>query len=195
MKPLFIVLEGTDGAGSTTASKLLVQTLNDKGIESVWTKEPSDGTIGRHIRRILKGEEIADEASMFPMFMADRHDHIGNFIRPELEQGNTVVCDRYAYSTWVYQQDNYGMDVIELMQRRCLPPNYTFVLECPVEECMRRMEGRDVIERYEIEEKQREYAKRYKRVPPIGSEQIIHLDSYDLNPAQIVDKIRREIGL
>ena len=113
MDPLFVVVEGLDGVGTTTCSKLLVQKLNDQKVEAMWTKEPSDGTIGRHIRRILKHQESSDELAMFPLFLADRHDHIASIISPELEQGSTVVTDRYLPSTWVYQQDNYGEFFIE----------------------------------------------------------------------------------
>jgi dTMP kinase len=195
MDPLFIVVEGIDGAGTTTCSKLLVKTLNDMQIEALWTKEPSNGTIGRHIRRILKKEEAADEDGIFPLFLADRHDHIANIVRPNIQQGTTVVCDRYAYSTWVYQQDNYDQSIIEIMQRRCMVPDLVFVLLCPVEVCMERISGRDVIERYEVPEQQVRYAERYKKVPRLGDEQIIVLDSYNNGPEHLAEMMLERIGL
>ena len=194
MDPMFIVVEGIDGAGTTTCSKLLVKTLNEMKIEATWTKEPSNGTIGRHIRRILKKEEAADEDGLFPLFLADRHDHIANIIRPSMAQGNTVICDRYAYSTWVYQQDNYDPSLIEIMQRRCMVPDMVFVLLCPVEICMERISGREVMERYEVPEQQVRYAERYKEIPRLGNEQIAYLDSYNNSPEDLVDQIIREAG-
>ena len=195
MDSKFIVVEGIDGAGTTTASKALVAELCGMGVEAIWTKEPSGGVIGQHIRRILKGEDRADENSMFPLFLADRHDHLCNIVRPELQSGNTVVCDRYAYSTWVYQQDNYDSSIIELMQKRCEAPDYVFVLECPVVVAMERIGKRDVVERYEIECKQVEYAERYRFVPRIGREKIIHLDSELNSPEDLVQMMLQELGL
>jgi dTMP kinase len=195
LDPLFIVVEGIDGAGSTTASKELVACLTKMGHETVWTKEPSGGTIGRHIRRILKKEETADELAMFPMFLADRHDHLCNVVRPELKTGNIVVCDRYAYSTWVYQQDNYDRFLIEFMQRHCEAPDFVFVLDCSVKVAMERIGKRDVIERYEIEEKQVEYAKRYRFIPRIGQEKIHHMSSEDHSVEELVDLMILKMGL
>lgn len=195
MDPLFVSIEGIDGSGTTTCSKLLVQRLQEDRVDALWTKEPSEGTIGRHIRKILKGEEPAEELGMFPLFLADRHDHIANIIRPHLEQGETVVCDRYAYSTWVYQQDNYDPFLIEYMQRRCLAPDILFVLLCPVEECMKRISGREVVERYEVEEKQKVYHERYKRVPRILDESIVFLDSFNSSPEELVEQMLIRIGL
>jgi dTMP kinase len=187
MDPLFIAIEGVDGAGTTTCSKLLVQAMGNLDLPTMWTKEPSEGTVGRHIRKILKGQEAADELGMFPLFLADRHDHIASIVRPSLEQGTSVVCDRYAYSTWVYQQDNYDPFLIEYMQRACLAPDYVFVLLCPVEVCMKRLEGREIIERYEVEEKQRLYDKRYRRLPRLGEERIIHINTHDNGPEETVE--------
>lgn len=195
MDPLFVAVEGIDGSGTTTSSKLLVQAMHDMKLPAMWTKEPSEGTVGRHIRKILKGQEAADELGMFPLFLADRHDHIASIIRPNLEQGTSVICDRYAYSTWVYQQDNYDQFLIEYMQRACLAPDILFIFTCPVEECMRRLGEREIIERYEIEEKQRLYHERYKRVPRIASERVVYLDSFNNGPDALVGQMLEEMGL
>ena len=195
MDPLFVAVEGIDGSGTTTCSKLLVQAMHDAGLPAMWTKEPSEGTIGRHIRKILKGQEAADELGMFPLFLADRHDHIAGILRPNLEQGTSVICDRYAWSTWVYQQDNYDPFLIEYVQRYCLAPDILFVLLCPVEECMRRLGERELIERYEIEEKQKLYHERYKRVPRIGDERVVYLDTFNNKPDAIVGQMLAEMGL
>ena len=194
MKPLFVVVDGIDGSGTTSCSKLLVQKINDIPNQSaVWTKEPSDGTIGRHIRRVLKGEEAADEHAMFPMFLADRHDHLCNRVRPELQQGSTVICDRYAYSTWVYQQDNYEKFLIEYLQRCCEVPDLVVVLDCPVEVAMARIGKRDHVERYEIEEKQRVYRKRYRQLQPLANEPILVLDSNRNSSEDLAETIYQEM--
>lgn len=195
MEAIFAAVEGTDGSGTTTCSKLLVKTMNEMGHEAIWTKEPSDGVIGRHIRRILKKEEAAVEEGMFSLFLADRHDHIASTIKPHLEQGDSVIVDRYAYSTWVYQQDDYDPFLIEYMQRRCLVPDVVFVLHCPVEECMRRLGDRSLIERYETEGLQKRYHDRYENIPRLGDERIVHLDSFEHHPESLVQQILKELEL
>lgn len=194
MEPLFIVFEGIDGSGTTTLSKLLTKTLNEKGHDSVWTKEPSDGTIGRHIRRVLKHEESADEMGMFPLFLADRHDHLASMVRPELLKGSNVICDRYAYSTWVYQQDSYEKFLIEFLQRYCDAPDLVFVLNCPVEECIQRTKGRGLVERYEGEDRQKIYAMRYRTLPRFMNETIVFLDSFKNTPEQNLEYVLEEIS-
>lgn len=195
MDPLFVAVEGIDGSGTTTCSKLLVQAMHDMKLPAMWTKEPSEGTVGRHIRKILKGQEAADELGMFPLFLADRHDHIASIIRPNIEQGTSIICDRYAYSTWVYQQDNYDPFLIEYVQRACLAPDILFVFLCPVEECMRRLGERELIERYEVEEKQKLYDERYRRVPRLGDERIVYLDTFNNKPDAVVGQMLAEMGL
>ena len=189
MRPLFIVVEGIDGAGTTTCSKLLAERMRGPDTPVLWTKQPSDGTIGRHIRRILKGEEAADELGMFPLFLADRHDHVASIIRPHLDQGETVICDRYAYSTWVYQQDNYDPFLIEYMHRKVLAPHYVFVLAAPVEECARRLSDREFMERYEVLEKQEEYYMRYFEVPALGTEKKAIIGTLNNPPEKVVDNM------
>ena len=195
MNPLFVVVEGADGCGTTTCSKLLVQRMHELKLAAMWTKEPSEGTIGRHIRKILKDQEAADEVGMFPLFLADRHDHIASILRPNIEQGTTIVCDRYAYSTWVYQQDNYDPFLIEYMQRVCMVPDILFILSCPVRECMRRLGKREVIERYEIEENQRLYHERYKRVPRLLDERVVFINTFENKSDAVVDQMLGEMGL
>ena len=195
MDPLFVAIDGIDGSGTTTCSKLLAKTLSDRGIEVLWTKEPSDGAIGRHIKRILRGEDIAGEEGMFPLFLADRHDHIANVIKPSLEQENFVVCDRYGYSTWVYQQDSYDPFIIEYLHRYCLVPDIVFFLLCPVMECAARIGKREARERYEDVQKQIEYAARYKIVPRIRDERFVYLDSFNNRPDALVEQMLEEMGI
>jgi len=208
----FIVLEGADATGGTTASKGLVKYLNEHGTEAVWTKEPSDGLIGRYIKKILRGEELMDEAGMLSLFLADRWDHICNFIRPHLEQGEVVVCDRYYVSTWVYQQDSYPPEIIECLHSKILPPDYVFILTCPPEIVAERLRQREVQERYDDTEKQLKYAKLYsdfsrpsfamrgggrapveagKIIPTVGVEKVFHISTANVTPPEVVADMLR----
>lgn len=110
-KSKFIVIEGADGAGTTTQSKAIVQMLKNDGIKAEWTCEPTDKPIGRLIRKILQKHDIIDwcanwsppAQTLAMLFMADRIDHVESFIKPALRDGVTVVSDRYVHSTLIYQ--------------------------------------------------------------------------------------------
>jgi len=109
-KGIFIVLEGADGAGTTTQGQNLVNYLrehHDLNGEVVWTREPSDGPIGAFIRTLLKSEsEPWDWKEMCRLFVADRFHHIRTEIESALKAGKIVICDRYYGSTLVYQSSD-----------------------------------------------------------------------------------------
>jgi len=126
----FIVLEGVDGAGSTTHSRLLAGWLRRMGHEVVLTKEPqSHGRIGRLIREYLQITESPPIVDAL-LFAADRVEHLENVIKPELARGRIVVSDRYLESSIAYQGAE-GVDVewIQTINREALPPDLTIVLK------------------------------------------------------------------
>lgn len=100
----FIVLEGIDGSGKTTQARWLAEALRQKGYEVVLTREPSDGPLGRRLRRYLAASprRLSSELEL-AWFLADRRDHVETIIRPALEQGKVVISDRYYYSSAAYQ--------------------------------------------------------------------------------------------
>lgn len=196
MDSKFICVEGIDGSGSTTTAKLLTKRLNKEcGIDALYTKEPSDGIIGRHIRRILVGEEKMEEMGMLPLFFADRWDHVCNVIIPEMNRGTWVICDRYTLSTLVYQQDNYPADIItRLIQGLPLRPDWLFVLDAPVGMCQQRIHSRAGalrIERYESKELQECYLDRYREAVwfSLFGERRELLSTEKLSVEQVVDTI------
>jgi len=109
-KGVFIVLEGADGAGTTTQGQNLVSYLKkhrDLEGEVVWTREPSDGHVGIFIRKLLRiKSEPWDWKEMTRLFIADRFHHVRTEIEPALKEGKIVVCDRYYGSTLVYQSSD-----------------------------------------------------------------------------------------
>jgi dTMP kinase len=109
MQGKFISIEGPDGAGKSTLAKGLRDELQNRGTDCILTREPGDGPIGPQIRAILlEGAGIDPWTEVF-LFLADRRQHVEGLIRPALEQGQWVICDRYADSTIVYQ--GYGRDL------------------------------------------------------------------------------------
>jgi dTMP kinase len=142
----FITFEGPEGGGKSTQVHRLAATLADQGY-SVWTtREPGGTRVGEMIRPILLGRQ---QARMTPwsealLFTAARAQHVEEVIRPRLERGEIVLCDRYGDSTLAYQGYGRGLDLdtLQRLQRNAtggLQPNLTILLNLPVETGLSRI--------------------------------------------------------
>jgi dTMP kinase len=137
-KPLFIVFEGIDGSGKTLQAKMLASRLSRCGIPCLLTAEPSDGPIGLQIRSLTSRPTPLEEARLFTV---DRKDHVERVIVPALAQGQTVICDRYVYSSVAYQGAR-GVDTILIMEENrpfAIQADVTLLLEVPVETALARI--------------------------------------------------------
>lgn len=152
----FIVLEGIDGSGTTTTAALLAKRFNDAKLPALVTAEPSTGPVGAVIRQILCGRMVLQSIqglvspswkSMALLFAADRQDHIEAEVAPNLEDGVSVISDRYVYSSVIYQSvssdDSKAVEWIKLLNRHAVKPD--LVLYCKVDpaEALRRRMSRD----------------------------------------------------
>jgi dTMP kinase len=165
-KPLFVVLEGLDGAGTTTQVGELVKALRAAGEEAHPTSEPTMGPFGSALRMHIQGRLFAkplrrkaqqlSERSAALAFAADRLDHVDNEIEPLLKSGYTVVSDRYYLSSLAYQSRHADYGWVKEINRYALRPHLTIFLDVPVAECVRRMEGRPGLDRYERDPKELE---------------------------------------
>ncbi len=115
MKGTFIVLEGPDGSGTTTHTKLLAERLLKEGRDVLLTAEPTNSEIGKFIREQLKLKTIPSASALQLLFCADRAAHIETVIKPALAAGKTVISDRYVISTLVYGEA-LGLDPDWLLQ-------------------------------------------------------------------------------
>ena len=138
-KGLFITFEGIDGCGKTTQLENVRKLLEENGIECVTTREPGALKLGSQIREILLHYDgvVADNCEMF-LFLADRSQHVETFIKPILEEGKVVLCDRHTDSTIAYQGYGRGGDVEKLTElnkiaTNGLVPNLTFLFDVSVE--------------------------------------------------------------
>jgi dTMP kinase len=145
----FITFEGGEGTGKSTHAALLGEKLRQFGIRVVLTREPG-GSPGAEIMRyvLLSGaaKPFGPNAEAV-LFAAARDDHLHTLIRPALERGQWVVCDRFADSTRIYQGIAGNVDPIAIraMERIIVgdtKPDLTFVLDVPAKEGMRRAETR-----------------------------------------------------
>jgi dTMP kinase len=146
----FVVLEGLEGAGTTTVAGLLAQALKERDLRVHMTAEPTDGPFGRLLRRHVQHEVTLDPSAAALLFTADRADHASGEILPAIGRGEWVVCDRYLLSTLAYQGAE-GVDRRSILAASAhLPvPDVTFYLDVPDDVRSERMSVRDRVDRYE----------------------------------------------
>lgn len=111
---MFVTFEGTEGSGKSTALAAVADALEAKGFQVLRTREPGDGPLGPGIRALLLDSENVDPLSELFLFVADRAQHVSSVIRPALDAGYVVLCDRYADSTLVYQGYGRGLPVDQI---------------------------------------------------------------------------------
>jgi dTMP kinase len=147
----FIALEGGEGVGKSTQSRLLATALREAGHEVVQTREPGGTEGAEAIRGLLlgvEGEGWGARAEAL-LFAAARADHVERLIRPALARGAWVICDRFIDSTRAYQGGGSGLSDEELLLLHGigsggLMPDLTLLIEVPPEEAARRLAARDV---------------------------------------------------
>lgn len=152
-KGLFITLEGADGCGKTTQLKLLKEYFEKLGYEVVVTREPGAKGLGEEIRKLLLHYDgyVSPKCEAF-MFLADRAQHIDTIIKPAVEEGKIVLCDRHTDSTIAYQGYGRGEDIEKLTALNNLAtggykPDLTLVYDVDIETAIsRRGDDRDRME-------------------------------------------------
>lgn len=145
MKGTFITLEGIDGCGKSTQAKLLVDALRRSDSEVIALREPGGTPISEKIRALLldpANAEMAPECELL-LYEASRAQLVREVIRPALERGATVVCDRYYDSTYGYQHGGRGLDgqLVDTCNRlgSCgVEPDCTIVFDLEPEEALSR---------------------------------------------------------
>ena len=150
---MFVSFEGLDGCGKSTQARLLAQALEGEGVDVVLTREPGGTPLGEQIRDlVLHGDHVAPWAEA-ALYVAARSQHVDQVIRPALERGATVVCDRYLDTSVAYQGAGRGLGVdvvLELNLRAVggLLPDKTVLVEIDAETALARVGDKaDRIER------------------------------------------------
>jgi len=163
-----IVIEGLDGAGTTTQVKRLVEHLTAKGTLAHATREPSDGPVGRLIREMLVGEhaiegEKLSQGTFGLLFAADRLDHMQREVDPRIAAGAIVVSDRWYHSSLAYQGTGADRDWITMLNVRARKPDLTVFLQVrPEVAAKRRAAARRREELFEDLQMQQEVDAGYK---------------------------------
>ncbi|MBE9567834.1 MAG: dTMP kinase [Proteobacteria bacterium] len=154
----FITLEGIEGVGKTSNLLYLQELLTKSGQNCVLTREPGGTNLGEALRGLLlshSDENMSPDAELLMMFAA-RAEHLSKVIRPALENGQTVLCDRFTEATYAYQGGGRQLDVskirdLEQWVQGELRPDLTIILDAPVDIGRARASNRSTPDRIEQE--------------------------------------------
>ncbi|MBO4218555.1 MAG: dTMP kinase [Erysipelotrichaceae bacterium] len=157
-KGLFITLEGCEGSGKTTAAKTVIRKLTEDGFDVLYTREPGGIDIAEQIRRVILdfNNTAMDERTEALLFAASRRQHLVEKVIPALEQGKTVICDRFIDSSLAYQgyARGIGMDNVMKINEFAIDrhmPDLTVYFSIDPQEGLKRLSGRDEINRLDVE--------------------------------------------
>ncbi|MEM3443197.1 MAG: dTMP kinase [Candidatus Bathyarchaeia archaeon] len=159
MKGFFVCVEGLDGCGKTTQAKRLVRALRKMGLDVLYTAEPTQGKIGKFIKKYCLhcGKRVSGTVEAL-LFAADRFEHVEEEIIPALKTGKIVVSDRYVYSSLAYQ-GAAGVDIkwIEKVNEHAIRPNLAIFIDVDPEIVVQRLKPKkSVMENLETQRKVRE---------------------------------------
>lgn len=156
---LFISLEGIEGTGKSTQTRILADAIRESGREVVQTVEPGGTDISRAIRGLLLdvNHGAMDAMTELLLYAAARRQHMAEVILPALERGAVVVTDRFSDSTVAYQGYARGLDMalirkLDEMVTGGLKPHLTLLLDLDVEVGLRRNKGANKVDRLELED-------------------------------------------
>ncbi len=199
MRGKFIVFEGIDGSGKTTQAEKIWLYISGFAPASL-TAEPTDGEIGRLLRRYLSGKLAADNRVLAALFAADRLDHITNStngIEKLLSDGTWVISDRYYLSSFAYQGAEVGLEWVESLNseaKKLLKPDLQVFIDITPEQAMERIrQNRDTLELFEKTERltaiRAAFLSVIERLP---DENIVVIDGSG-TPEEIYERIKAEI--
>lgn len=147
MRGFFVVVEGNDGAGKSTFLNRLEKEFREEGVDALFTREPGGADVAEKIRSLLLDPEITMGARTEALlYAAARADHVEKTVRPALEAGKIVLCDRYVLSSLAYQGYGRGLAIEEVralsrFATEDLTPDLTLFFALDPEESVRRKKG------------------------------------------------------
>jgi len=196
MSSLFVTFEGGEGAGKSTQIALTYDWLLSLGYEVITTREPGGTELGKGIRQLLLQSGDAVDRAELLLFAADRSQHVETKIRPRLEQGFIVLCDRYSDSTIAYQHYGRGLDLdlissLNSIATQGLKPDLTLWLDLDVNiglDRAKQSSGKpDRMERLSIEFHQR-VAQGFRELAEKEIDRIVRI-----NASENIDNIQSQI--
>lgn len=155
-KGLFISLEGLDGSGKTTQVRGITAALAARGINFVLTREPGGTELGECVRDMLLSHRypLMSKRTEMLLYAASRAQHVDEVIRPSLQEGKYVICDRFIDSSLIYQGLGLGLGIeevfkVNMVATEGLLPDLTIVLGLSAEQSLERLAGKGELDRIE----------------------------------------------
>ncbi len=184
----FLCIEGLDGCGKSTQVKLLARWLRSQGYKIVVTDEPTNGAIGRGIKRVLRGELKLPIAAEALLFAADRMQHVADVIKPALKAGKVVLNERYVCSSLAYQSARgLPMGWISLINRHAIEPDLTILIDVPADAAFARIKSSRKLDEFESDLRlQRRVRENYLRIAKQKKFKVV-------NGAREVSEVQAEI--
>lgn len=201
MKNLFIVFDGMDGCGKSTQLSLLHDYLfkKDKRIRILTTREPTYGLYGKKVRKMLAEHKdpYSDSDKLLDLYVRDRQDHVEKLIKPFLKKDHDnvsiVLCDRYYYSTMVYQNAQ-GIDLNKVVSinKRFPKPDLAIFLDLHPETALHRIAKERAVEKFEKLVFMKELRKGFKNLKGLLDDNICMIDTSG-SEDQTFAKIKKQV--
>jgi len=201
MRNIFIVFEGIDGCGKSTQVSHLHNYLfrKDKRVRILSTREPTYGQYGKKVREMLSkhADPYSDSDKLLDLYVKDREEHLKHVIKPFLKSKDDnihiVLCDRYYYSTIVYQSVQ-GVDTTKVidLNKDFLKPDLTIICDLEPEIALKRISSGRAIEKFEKLDFMKKLRTRFLDLKELMPDNIAYIDTSGTEK-ETFDKIRKEV--
>ena len=189
---VLVNLEGIDGCGKSTQSKLLREKLEGEGEKVIILKEPTKRPHGQKLWDVLHGKRKASNEEILELFVLDRKQHVEEKIQPALDDGTMVLMDRYYYSSMAYQVAG-GIDIEEIREKHVFAPRPDVVLifDLPVSVALERVKGHSDADEFEKEEHLEKVREAYL---DLGNDPLVRIVDATGTPEEIFEDVWRLVS-
>jgi len=192
MIEVLVNLEGIDGCGKSTQSKLLLEKLEGEGEKVIILKEPTKRPHGQKLWDVLHGKRKATNEEILELFVLDRIQHVEEKIQPALDDGAVVLMDRYYYSSMAYQVAG-GIDVEDIRKKHAFAPKPDVVLifDLPVSVALERVKGHSDADEFEKEEHLEKVRVAYLN---LGNDPLVRIVDATRTPEEIFGNVWKSVS-
>ena len=187
MIEVLVNLEGIDGCGKSTQSKLLLEKLEGEGEKVIILKEPTKRPHGQKLWDVLHGKRKATNEEILELFVLDRKQHVEEMIQPALDDGTVILMDRYYYSSMAYQVAG-GIDVEDIRKKHefAPKPDVVLIFDLPVSIALERVKGHSNADEFEKEEHLEKVREAYL---DLGNDPLVRIVDATRTPEEIFGNV------
>ena len=184
---MLIDLEGIDGCGKSTQTKLLQKKLEELGENTVILKEPTNGPHGQKLWDVLHGKRKATNEEILEFFILDRKQHVNEKVQTALDDSTIVLMDRYYYSSMAYQVAG-GLDVeyVRIKHDFAPDPDIVLIFDLPVSTALERVRGHSEADEFEKEEHLEKVREAYLN---LESDPLVRIVDSTRTPEEIFEEV------